>query len=58
MKITKIFAIVFFQVFLKVYVYSDTEINQILMVYRPQSLESKSVEIFWLPLMVFELETF
>jgi hypothetical protein len=41
-----------------VYVYSDTEINQILMVYRYLSVESKSVEIFRLSLTVFELETF
>jgi hypothetical protein len=38
-----------------VYVYSDTEINQILIVYRNQSVESKYVEIFSLSLMVFEL---
>ncbi len=54
----KIFAIEFFKVFLMVYVYSDTEIDKILTVYRNQSVESKSVEIFRLSLTVFELETF
>ncbi len=44
--------------FLTVYVYSDTGIDQIVTVYRNQSVESKSVEIFRLSLMVFELETF
>ncbi len=36
-----------------VYVYSDTEIDQILTVYRNQSVESKAVEIFRLSLVVF-----
>jgi hypothetical protein len=53
LKITKIFAIEFFRVFLMVYVYSDTEIDQILTVYRNQSVESKAVEIFRLSLVVF-----
>jgi hypothetical protein len=57
-KITKIFAIEFFWVFLTVYVYSDTKIDQILTVYRKQSAESKSVKIFGMSLMVFELEIF
>ncbi len=54
----KIFVIEFFQVFLTVYVYSDTRIDQIVKVYRNQSVESKSVEIFMPSLMVFELERF
>ncbi len=41
-----------------VYVYSDTEINQILTVYKNQSVKFKSVEIFSLSLTVFELESF
>ncbi len=41
-----------------VYVYSDTEIDQILTVYRDLSVESKSVELFGLSLKVFELEAF
>ncbi len=40
------------------YVYSDTKVDQILTMYRKQSVESKSVEIFFLPLTVFELEAF
>ncbi len=40
------------------YVYSDTEIEQLLTVYRNQSLESKSAEIFGLSLTMFELEKF
>jgi hypothetical protein len=43
-KITKIFAIEFIRLFLTEYVYSDTEIYQILTVYRNQSVGSKSVE--------------
>jgi hypothetical protein len=39
-----------------VYVNSDTEINYILTVYRNQSVESESVEIFVLSLTIFELE--
>jgi hypothetical protein len=57
-KITKIFAIEFFQFFLTVYIYSDTKVDQILTVHRKQPVESKSVEIFGLSLMVFELEVF
>jgi hypothetical protein len=57
-KVTKIFVIKFFRVFLTVYVYSDTKVDQILTVYRKQSVESQSVEIFVLPLTVFELEAF
>ncbi len=53
----KIFAIVFLQVLL-VYVYSDTEIDQILTMYRNQTVESIYVEIFGLSLSVFELEAF
>jgi hypothetical protein len=51
-----IFAIEFFQVFLTWYIYSDTKVDQNLTVYRNQSVESKSVEIFGLSLTVFELE--
>ena len=40
------------------FVYSDTKIDQILTVYRKHPVESKSVEIFGLSLMVFELEAF
>ncbi len=47
-----------FQIFLTVYVYSDTEIDQILTVYRNQSVGCKFVEIFGLSQMVFELEAF
>ncbi len=47
-----------FRVFLTVYVYSDTKIDQTLTVYRKQSAESKSVEIFGQSETVFELETF
>ncbi len=47
-----------FQVFLTVYVYSDTKIDQILTVYRKQSDESKSVKICCLSITVFELEAF
>jgi hypothetical protein len=54
----KIFAIEFFQVFLTVYVYSDTKIDQILTVNRKQSDESKSVEICCLSITVVELEAF
>jgi hypothetical protein len=36
-----------FSSFLTVYVYSDTKVDQILTVYRKQSVESKSVEILW-----------
>jgi hypothetical protein len=43
-KITKIFAIKFFRVF-----YSDTEIDQILTVYKNQPVEYESVESFDLP---------
>ncbi len=57
-KITKIFAIEFFRVFLTVYVYLGTKVDQILTVYEKQSVESKSVEIFGLSLTVFELEVF
>jgi hypothetical protein len=39
-----------------VYVNSDTKINYILTVYRNQSVESESVEIFVLSLTIFELE--
>jgi hypothetical protein len=38
--------------------YSDTEIDQILTVYRNQLVEYKSVESFSLSLTVFELEAF
>jgi hypothetical protein len=48
----------FFRVFLTLYVYSDTKVDQILTVNRKQSEESKSVEIFGLPITVFELEAF
>jgi hypothetical protein len=41
-----------------VYVSSDTEIDQILTVYRTQSKEFKSVEIFGLYLTAFEQEAF
>jgi hypothetical protein len=44
--------------FLTVYVYSDTKVDQILTVYKKQSVESKSIEIFGLSLTVFELEVF
>jgi hypothetical protein len=60
---TKIFAIEFFlKFFLTVYVYSVTEIDQILTVYRNQSVESESVESesvdnFGIS-TVFELEPF
>jgi hypothetical protein len=47
-----------FSSFLMVYVYSGTEIDQILSVYITQSAESKSVEIFGLSLAVFVLEAF
>jgi hypothetical protein len=43
---------------LTVYVYSATEIDQILTVYRDQSVESKSIEIVGLSLTIFELEAF
>jgi hypothetical protein len=42
------FAIEFFRVFFSVYVYSATEIDQILTVYRNRSVKSKSVEMFGL----------
>jgi hypothetical protein len=38
--------------------FTATKFSQILTVYRIQSVESKSVEIFGLSLMVFELEAF
>jgi hypothetical protein len=44
--------------FLTVYVYSDAKVDQILTVCRKQSVECQSVEIFVLPLTVFELEAF
>jgi hypothetical protein len=44
--------------FFTVNVYSDDNIDQILTVYRKQSVESKSVENFGLSLTVFELEAF
>ncbi len=47
-----------FWYFLTVYVYSDTKIDQIVTVYKIQSVESKSVEIFGLPPTVSELEAF
>jgi hypothetical protein len=40
------------------YVYSDREIDQLLTVYRNQSVESKSVEIFGLSLTFFGLKAF
>ncbi len=49
---------IFSSFFLTVYVYSDTKVDKILTVYRKQSVESKSVEIFVIPLTVFELEAF
>jgi hypothetical protein len=48
----------FFRFFLTVYVSSDTKVDQILTVYRKQSVESKSVEIFGLSITVFEVEVF
>jgi hypothetical protein len=44
--------------FLTVYVCSATEIDQILTVYRNQSVEWKSVKNFGLYTMVFGLEAF
>ncbi len=49
---------IFSSFFLTAYVYSDTEVDQIFTVYRKQSVESKYVEIFGLPLTVFEIEAF
>ncbi len=54
----KIVGIEFFRVLLTVYIYSDTEIDQILTVYRKQSVGSKSVEIFSLSLTFSKLEAF
>jgi hypothetical protein len=54
----KIFGIEFFRVLLIVYIYSDTEIDQILTVYRKQSVGSKSVEIFSPSLTFSKLEAF
>jgi hypothetical protein len=43
MKNNKIFAVEFFRVFLTMYVYSNIEIDQILVISRNQSVESNSV---------------
>jgi hypothetical protein len=54
----KIFKIELFQVFLMVYIYFDTKVDQILRVYRCQHRKFKYVEIFSPSLTVFESEAF